>query len=485
MGTGLLFLSVALAAFGTVAWLAGHGGTGFLTTATASAPVGWLLFRLGSAEGEPSRREALLSVLLLWLIIPVVGTWPYVADGGMTVADALFESMSGFTATGATALSDFGAFGPELFLWRAFSQWVGGIGIIVLVIAVFPQLAIAGRQLFFTETPGPTEHRLTPRLRNTASAVIVVYAGLTVAAVVAYLASGLGPYDAVAHAMTTVAAAGFSPEARSFEGFGAGTQWVAIVFMTLAGSSFALQSRALAGRPRALVNDAEFRTYLGIAVAGGLTLAWLVRDQTASGLDAVRHGLFQSLSILTTTGYASTDYAAWSSSAQAILVLLMFVGGSAGSAAGGIKVVRLLIAGKNTAREVRRALHPRAVLPLRVGARTVPDEVLRAVAAFITLYVTLFVVIATVLALQGLDFTTSLTAAIATLGNVGPGLGMVGPMASYGELPTASKLLLTFAMYAGRLEVVAVFVVFTPDWWKVPRGVRSRVWSWATGRRPD
>jgi trk system potassium uptake protein TrkH len=483
VGTGLLALSAALVVFGTVAFLAGHGGGGFLTTAAVAAPVGALLWRVGSARGEPSRREALLSVLLLWLVVPVVGAWPYVADGGMSVVDALFESMSGFTATGATALSDFGAFGPELFLWRAFSQWVGGIGIIVLFIAVFPQLAIAGRQLFFAETPGPTEHRLTPRLRNTASAVMVVYASLTVAAILAYLATGLGPYDALAHALTTVAAAGFSPEARSFEGFGAGPQWVAIVFMTLAGVNFALQSRAFAGRPRTLLNDAEFRTYLAIALTAGLALAWLIRGDTAGGLEALRHGLFQSLSILTTTGYASVDYATWSSSAQAILVLLMFVGGSAGSAAGGVKVVRLMIAGKNTAREVRRALHPRAILPLRVGARTVPDEVLRAVAAFLTLYAALFVAIATALALQGLDFTTAFTAAIATLGNVGPGLGMVGPMGSYGDLPAASRVLLTFAMYAGRLEVVAVFVVFTPDWWKVPRGVRSRLWGWAFGRR--
>jgi trk system potassium uptake protein TrkH len=483
VGTGLVAQSAALAVFGGVAWLTGHGGAGFLSAAAVAGPVGALLWRVGSAHGEPSRREALLSVLLLWLVVPIVGAWPYVADGGMSLVDALFESTSGFTATGATALSDFADFGPDLFLWRAFSQWVGGIGIIVLFIAVFPQLAIAGRQLFFAETPGPTEHRLTPRLRNTASAVMVVYAGLTVAAIVAYLATGLGPYDALAHALTTVAAAGFSPEARSFEGFGAGPQWVAIVFMSLAGANFALQSRAFAGRPRTLLNDAEFRTYLAIALTAGLALAWLIRDDSASGLEALRHGLFQSLSILTTTGYASVDYALWSSSAQAILVLLMFVGGSAGSAAGGIKVVRLMIAGKNTAREVRRALHPRAVLPLRIGARAVPDEVLRAVAAFLTLYVALFIAIATVLAVQGLDFTTAFTAAIASLGNVGPGLGMVGPMASYGDLPTASKALLTFAMYAGRLEVVAVFVVFTPDWWKVPRGVRSRLWDGAFGRR--
>jgi trk system potassium uptake protein TrkH len=484
VGTGLLAFAAVLGLFGLVALAADHGGRGFVVTAGLAAVVGGVAWRLGSAEGEPSRREALLSVLLLWLVVPFMGAWPYVIDGGMSFVDGLFESMSGFTTTGATVLRDFGAFGPELFLWRALSQWVGGVGIIVLFIAVFPQLAIAGRQLFFAEAPGPTEDRMTPRLRNTASAVLVVYVGLTVACALGYLVTGMGPYDALAHAFTTLAAGGFSPQARSFEGFGAGSQWVAIVFMGFAGANFALQYRALTGRPLLLLRDPEFRTYLAVAVAAGAGVAWLIRDTGASGLDALRHGLFQSLSILTTTGYASTDFALWSTSAQTILILLMFVGGSAGSAAGGIKVVRLMIVAKNTAREVRRALHPRAVLPVRLGARTVPEEVLRAVAAFITLYLALFVAVAALLALQGADVTTAFTAAIACLGNIGPGFGAVGPMASFADLPTLSKAVLTFAMYAGRLEVVAVFVIFTVDWWKVPRGWRARAWQWLTGRHP-
>ena len=483
VGTGLVAFAAVLGLFGLVALAAGHGGRGFVTPAGLAALVGGVAWRLGSSEGEPSRREALLSVLLLWIVVPFVGAWPYVLDGGMSFVDGLFESMSGFTTTGATVLRDFGAFGPELFLWRALSQWVGGVGIIVLFIAVFPQLAIAGRQLFFAEAPGPTEDRMTPRLRNTASAVLIVYVGLTLACALGYLATGMGPYDAVAHAFTTLAAGGFSPQARSFEGFSAGSQWVAIVFMVFAGANFALQFRALTGRPRLLLRDPEFRTYLSIAAVAGLAVAWLIRDATSGGLEAVRHGLFQSLSILTTTGYASTDFALWSGPAQTVLILLMFVGGSAGSAAGGIKVVRLMIVAKNTAREVRRALHPRAVLPVRIGARAVPEEVLRAVAAFITLYVALFVAVAAALALQGADFTTAFTAAIACLGNSGPGFGAVGPMANFADLPDLSKGVLTFAMYAGRLEVVAVFVIFTADWWKVPRGWRSRVWRWAFGRR--
>ena len=478
----MLAVALAMLAFTLAALGLGEAWSGFAVTGGVAALLGSVAWRLGTSVGEPSRREALLSVLLLWIVVPLLGAGPYWLDGGMVPGDALFESMSGFTTTGATVLRDFSTFGTTLFLWRGFSQWVGGVGIIVLFIAVFPQLAIAGRQLFFAEAPGPTEDRLTPRLRNTASAVLVVYTGLTLACALGYVLTGMGPYEAVAHAFTTLAAGGFSPQGRSFEAYGAEAQWVAIVFMIFAGANFALQFRAFAGRPRILFRDAEFRAYLGVAAVSALLLAWLLRAEY--GADSLRHALFQSLSILTTTGYASTDFGLWDSSAQTVLILLMFVGGSAGSAAGGIKVARFLIIFKNTAREVRRALHPRAVLPVRVGARTVPEEVLRAVAAFITLYVSLFATVAAILALLGSDFVTSFSAAIACLGNIGPGLAAVGPMANFADLPAASKGVLTFAMYAGRLEVVAVFVIFTADWWKVPRDWRSALTARIQGDVP-
>ncbi len=471
LGIVLAAEAVALAAFAAAAAFTRDPVVGFAGGAAVAGALAAVLLLLGRRADEPSRREALASVLALWLVLPAVGVAPYLASGAMGPVDALFESMSGFTSTGATALQEFGAFGPVTFLWRAFTQWVGGIGIIVLFIAVFPQLAIAGRQLFFTEMPGPTEDRFTPRLQQTASAVLRIYVGATLAAAVAYLLAGMGPFDAVAHALTTLAAGGFSPEPRSFEGFGPAVQWVAIVFMAVAGVNFALQVRVWSGRAGLLPRDPEVRTYLAIALAGGTAMAVLTAG--AYGADALRHGLFQSLSILTTTGYASVDFGAWTPRAQTIVVLLAFVGGSAGSAAGGMKVVRWIIIARNTAREVRRVLHPRAVLPVRVGRRTVPEEVLRSVAAFVTLYVGLFATGTAALALLGSDFTTAFSASIGALGNVGPGLGAVGPMEHYGGLPAAAKLLLTFLMYAGRLEVVAVFVVLTRAWWRVPRRWRS------------
>jgi len=471
LGISLSGFAVATALLAFAAWVMRDPWSGFALSSVLAATLGIPAWSWGRSDGHPSRREALGSVLLLWLALPLLGMIPFAVTGGMGWLDAWFEATSGFTATGATAILDFSKFTPTLFIWRSFSQWVGGIGIIALFVAVFPQLAIAGRQLFVAEMPGPTEEQFTPRLRQTARTLLSVYVLMTVVAGLAYLAAGLTPFQALTHAMTTVSAAGFSPEARSFEGFGAAVQWVSIVFMTLAGANFVLQFRLLTGRPGALFRDAEFRAYLAIFALSGAALTLLLWP--LYGGDSVRHALFQAISIMTTTGYASVDFGTWGTPAQTVLVLLMFVGGSAGSAAGGIKVIRLLIIAKNTAREVRRVLHPKGVLPVRVGDRIIPEDVLRSVSAFVTLYAFLFAFLVTSLALMGVEFTTAFTASIATLGNVGPGLGAVGPMESFAVLPNPAKALLTFAMYAGRLEVIAVFVMFTPDVWRTPRPWRA------------
>ncbi len=469
---GLLGLSVVLLVFTFYALLMAEPAVGFAAAALAAGGAGALLARLGSREAEPSRREAIISVLLLWLSIPAFGAVPFAVSGGMSPLNAMFESMSGFTTTGATVLRDFGSFSSSLFMWRALSQWFGGVGIIVLFIAVLPQLAIAGRQLFFTEAPGPTEEKLTPRLRNTSNAVLIVYVGLTALCALAYGAAGMSSYDALAHAFTTLAAGGFSPKPLSFQGFmSPALEWISVVFMTFAGANFALLYRAAAGRPRTLWRDAEFKAYLGIATVAALAIAYGLRALYGPG-EALRHGFFQSLSILTTTGYASEDFAVWPRGPQVVLLILMFIGGSAGSAGGGIKVVRWLMLVQNTVREVRRTLHPRAVLPVRVGSRVVPEEVLRAVSAFITLYIGLFAVTTGVVTALGADFVTAFTASIACIGNIGPGLAAVGPMANFADLHPVSRGMLVFAMYAGRLEVVTVFVVFDPQWWRLPRGWR-------------
>ena len=470
LGIALSALALVLSAFALGGLFVGDDPWGLALASGVAAIIGVPLLAFGKAGSEPTRREALMAVLSLWLLVPLAGSIPYVVSAGMTPLNALFESMSGFTATGATTIVDFERVSATLFLYRAFSQWVGGIGILVLFIAVFPQLAIAGRQLFHTEMPGPTEERLAPRMRSTATIVLVVYLTLSVVAAVAYRWAGMPLFEAVAHAFTTIAAAGFSPEPRSFEGYAPSVDWVAVVFMTLAAVNFALLWRAVGGRPRDLLRDSELRAYLSIV----LVIGALVSVQIAvlyEPAEAIRHGFFQVVSIITTTGYASVDFDTWPDAARALLVGLMFIGGSAGSAAGGVKIARWLIMARHTSREVRRALHPRAVLPLRVGQRPLGEEVVRAVAAFIALYTMLLGFSAMALAWLGADLISAFTAAAATLGNVGPALGMAGPMASYADFHPLSRGLLIFNMYAGRLEVVTVFVLATSAWWKVPRGM--------------
>lgn len=467
-GVGLLALACLGFLFTGYAAALREPVAGFGLMAGISAVLGTLLVRSGTLKGEPGRRESLIGVLLLWLVVPVAGAIPFALSGGFSPQDAVFESMSGFTTTGATVLVNFESFSQSLFMWRALTQWLGGIGIIVIFIAVFPQFGVAGRQLFFAEVPGPTEERFTPRLRNTASAVLIVYLGLTVLCALAYSAADMSGYEAVLHALTTIASGGFSSNPRSFEGYSDLQNWVAVIFMVFAGANFALQYQLVVGRPMALLRDREFQAYLLIVSVAAMFLVFSLQSTYALG-DAVRHGLFQSLTMITTTGYASADFALWPLQAQATLVLIMFVGGSAGSAAGGVKVIRWLILTKATAVELRRALHPRLVKPVAVGNRVISDEVIRAVAAFITIYVLLFVVTTWVLTLLGEDFTTALTASIACIGNIGPGLAAVGPMANFAELHPVSKGLLTFGMYAGRLEVVTVFVLLNRDFWYLPR----------------
>lgn len=439
---------------------------GFLTTAVLSLALGFLGRYYGSHENvEPTRQEGITAVLLLWLVVPLIGCIPFLFNEQFGFINAFFESMSAFTTTGATVLQDFDNFSRSLFLWRAFAQWMGGVGIIVLFIAVFPKLAIAGRQLFFTEAPGPTEERLTPRLKNTAYAVLIVYLILTTLCFFAYLIFGMPAYEALAHALTTLAAGGLSPQGRSFEGYSVALSWVCSVFMILAGVNFSLQYRVFMGDVKALWNNLELRVYFGI-IAGASVVLFIALLGQYNIVDASRHAVFQVASIVTSTGFASADFELWESGADAVLLFLMFIGGSAGSAAGGVKVIRWVILHQNLNREMQRALHPRAVALVTLGNQVIPEEIVRSVAAFITLYLGLFAAITLGLIWLGTDLVSALTASIAAVGNIGPGFNEVGPMDNYAGLHPVSRLLLIFGMYAGRLEVITVFLIFSREFWR-------------------
>ena len=443
---------------------------GFLAFGVLTLLAGFAATRAqGRAPDDLRRGEVMAVVAATWLGTAACSALPFMWSG-LGPIDALFESMSGLTTTGATVFVEFDRYGKGLFFWRGLIQWLGGMGVIALFVVVLPRLAIAGRQLFFAEAPGPTEEALTPQIRKTAAALWRVYVGLSVAETLALMASGMGPYDALCHTFTTLAAGGFSPHPQSIMGYGnPAAEWIIAVFMFLAGANFALQYRALAGRPRTLFCDEEFRAYSGIVIVSSALVAAVLWRSDMAPAAAVRHAVFQVVSIITTTGFASVDFQLWNDQAKVVLLALMFVGGCAGSAGGGPKVVRHLLVVRYVLRELSRTLHPRAVLPVKLGGRVVPDDVMRSVVVFMLFYFLLFAVCTTIVALLGEDVVTALTATIATLGNIGPGFNQVGPMANFAHLHPVSKLLLTTAMWLGRLELVTVLALLQPRVWRMAR----------------
>lgn len=442
----------------------------FVGSAVISAVVGQLMMLAPRARTDDLKRvEGLAIVAGSWVLLAHAAALPYV-PAGLSPIDALFEAMSGLTTTGATVMRDFSQFGRGIFFWRSLTQWFGGMGVIALFVAILPRLGIGGRQLFFAEAPGPTDEKLTPQIRKTAAALWAVYAGLTLAEIVALVAVGMPLYDSMCHALTTLAAGGFSPHALSIAGYAnPAAEWIIIFFMLCAGANFALHYRMLRGETRSFVKDEEFRAYIGILFVATAALVIFLQPEIPGLLARIRHSLFQALSIVTTTGYASVDFELWNPQAKMVLLVLMFIGGCAGSAGGGPKVVRHLLIARYTLLELRRTLHPRGVLPVKLGGRVVPDDVMRAVLVFFLFYLLVFAVCTMIVIALGADILTGLTATIATLGNIGPGFAAVGPMANFADLHPVSKIVLTAAMWIGRLEVLTVLALMRPEVWRTAR----------------
>jgi trk system potassium uptake protein len=440
----------------------------FILSGLASAGVGQLMTRAGASADDNLRRvEGLAIVAATWLLLACAAAVPYIA-AGMSPIDALFESMSGLTTTGATVIRDFTQFGRGIFFWRSLTQWLGGMGVIALFVAVLPRLAIGGRQLFFAEAPGPTDEKLTPQIRKTAAALWTVYAGLTALEAIALVAVGMPVYDSVCHAFTTLAAGGFSPHGLSIMGYqNHAAEWIITFFMFLAGANFALHYRMLRGELRVFGRDEEFRAYLGIVLVATVLVMIFLGPEAGGPLDRARLASFQVVSILTTTGFASVDFQLWNDQSRMVLLVLMFIGGCAGSAAGGPKVVRQVLIARYTLLELRRTLHPRGVLPVKLGGRVVPDDVMRGVLVFFLFYLLAFALCTVTVISLGADLLTGITASIATLGNIGPGFSQVGPMGHFGDLHPVSKVVLTAAMWVGRLEVLTVLALLRPEVWRM------------------
>ncbi len=465
LGRLLLALAGALLVPAAVAGLNAEDPWPFLYAAGFVGTMGLALERsLRQEEGFAfGRSEAFLLVTAAWVTASFAGALPYIfVKGPQFFIDGWFESVSGFTTTGASILTDIEAEPASLLLWRSLTQWLGGMGIIVLGIAILPKLAVGGMELLGAEAPGPMQEKLTPRIAQTAKTLWGLYALITAAAFLTLWALGLGPLDALNHAFATMATGGFSTKNASVGAYGLpGVEIAITLFMLLAGANFALHFHVLRGRPGRLFRDPEFRLYAGILAGASLLVATdlLVQGHETNLLVALRLAAFQAVSIVTTTGFATADFDLWPEFSRALLFLLMFVGGCTGSTGGSVKVIRAMILLKKLSIDLKQLLRPRAVLPVRIGDKAVPADVVTSVTTFMLLFLGLFGTGGLVLSFTGLDLVSAFSASAACLGNIGPGFGAVGPMQNYAALDPTAKITLTVLMIVGRLELYTVLVL--------------------------
>lgn len=468
VGTILIGVAGAMAIAG-LAGLALRDGSALplLISAVLTAAAGAVARHLTKVPNGLSFQEAFATVTFGWTAVALVGALPYLLSRQIPdPVSALFESMSGFTTTGSTILTDIEAVMPGILLWRSITQWLGGMGFIVLGVAILPYLGVGGMQLFRLEAPGPTTDRLRPRIRETAKLLWLVYAVLTALLVLLYTSAGMTVLEAVNHALTTMPTGGFSTRNASLAAYGPAIQWIAIAFMYLAGTSFTLHYRALGRGVTAYWRDVEWRLYTGIILVGSAVITLLVLGKGVPLGQAVRDAVFQVVSIVTTTGYGTADYVLWVPAAQIALFLLFFLGGMAGSTAGGMKMIRVLLVLKHAWLEIRKQLHPRAVFVPKVGGRAVHEHVMLNVLGFVLLYMLIFGVATFGMALLGLSLPAAAGAAATAISNVGPGLAELGPTANFAAIPAAGQLLLTFLMLVGRLELYTVLLMFHPGLWR-------------------
>jgi trk system potassium uptake protein TrkH len=424
--------------------------------------VGYLLWTATSVPDRIPLLDVFATVAGSWVVISLVGTAPYLLTGTVATFDqALFESVSGFTTTGATILA--GGDDPArydasdgILFWRAITQWMGGMGVIALVVAVLPSIGSRGMGMMAAEAPGPTGERLTPRVRSTARRLWGLYLGFTVVVVVTYLTLGMDLFDAVTHAFTTVSTGGFSPHTASFAHFDSpALEWAAVAFMFLAGTSFPMLYRVLRGRPGPLLRSVEFRTYLAV-MGAAIALIWSTADAGPRDLDSFRHAAFMVVSVSSTTGYANTDFIAWSDAAKGVMLILMPLGAMSGSTAGGIKMIRIVAVASFAHRASLGQLHSRLVRPIRIGRNIVDDQVANQIVGLVILALAAFGGGSLLILLTGVDTVTAFSASATSFGNVGPGLGEVG--ADFLAVPVFGRLVAVVNMVLGRLEIYPILL---------------------------
>ncbi len=416
------------------------------------------------------KSEGLCVVTFCWIFAGIFAAIPYLFFGFSPI-NALFEASSGITATGATILTSFD-YPHALFFWRSFTQWLGGMGIIVLFIAILPQFAVAGRQLFFAEAPGPTEDKFTPRIKNTASSLWKVYFGMTILVFLLLCSNGMGIFEAVCHSFSAVSGGGFSPNSQSIIGYSNIIIWILCFFMFFAGASYNLQYKVITKfNPLLLFKNEEFKIYFSVFALLGLCLAFSLFIHLNYGpVQSFSHSYFQIASAMSTTGFCSVDFANWDYTSKAILFIAMMAGSCASSAGGGIKIIRWMLIFKIMKNEMEKILHSKAVFNIKIGKYSVSEDILYQTLMFVFFYIAIVIFSGLVISVLEENTLVGITGTVSALGNIGPGLGhIIGPLGSFDGLKTLSKLILTVDMYIGRLELIPFLVLFQKDFWRIKK----------------
>ncbi|MCK0130672.1 TrkH family potassium uptake protein [Flavobacteriaceae bacterium F08102] len=489
MGFLLIFNGCFMLISGVLSYFYQDGATQGIFMAGIVTILSGVTFRFITKDfrKEIKKREGYLVVTLGWILMSASGSLPYIFSGAIpSFTNAFFETVSGYTTTGASIMNDIEAMPKSILFWRSTTHWIGGMGIIVLTIAVLPLLGIGGMQLFAAEAPGPSADKLHPRITDTAKRLWYIYLGLTFAEALFLKLAGMSVFDAVNHAMSTLSTGGFSTKNDSIAHWNGNPliQYILTFFMILAGTNFVLSYFAFKGNFKKILKDEEFKTYLlnilGITIIVATVIffnASLSKEPTTLQVypypmiygeleSAIRHGLFQVVSIITTTGFVSADYTLWTPFITVLFFILMFFGASAGSTAGGVKFVRYIIMIKNGYLEFKRSIHPNAIIPVRYNGKSVSQDIVFNIMAFFVLYLIVFTIGALVFSFLGLDFMSAIGGSASSLGNVGPALGQLGPVENYDSLPDLGKWWSAFLMLLGRLELFTVLILITPYFWK-------------------
>ena len=470
---GLLLIGISIFMATSIIFAVSSDGmrsvTTFVISTLLTVAAGSALYLVGRKEtGTIHAREAVAVVTLGWFAVSFFGAIPFMIDGTFTnPADAFFESASGFTTTGSSVMTDIESSSKSVLYWRSLTQWLGGMGIIVLFIAILPQLGVGARHLFKSEVPGPITEGLKPKLKHTSATLWKIYVGITGALLVSLMLAGVGFFDALCHALTCMATGGFSTRNASIAHYdSAAIDIIMTIFMLFAGINFGLYYLLTRRRVREFFANTEFKVYIAINLVAMLLIAISILERHPDFLTALRFASFQTLAVSTTTGYATDNFDLYPSFAKILMVALMCIGGCAGSTAGGMKISRIMIVFKAAYNEIYKAFHPHAVFSVKVSSQVIEDSVIRSVLVFFGVFVLSFVAGTLVMSAIGLDMVTAATSVVATLANIGPGLGKVGAIENYAFVPWGGKLFLSFLMILGRLELFTVLVLLIPDFWK-------------------